>query len=274
MSNGYVQERPYKIYVMGPDYNTCELFQRGVQCHILNLGNTRGDRVETAVRGNLVVSNSFSVLHQRREPGDPILRYEMTLDTTPVRVDTKGIFADNIDAYVLILRIDSADDFRELVPVQMKRVLDLCERQFTGPQKVIFVVAHRPNMYLRAQGFSAAAMSDLLRYSHAVYRYANFNNTADCANVIDLVVKQTLDAHSKYQLRENSALGSATVSWGAMLAGWSRNLMEWPQRIFPRCDPGPETFDEPRPMSDEERALHCPKMSGNGSRFTPMGEVV
>lgn len=249
----YRQERPFKIYVAGPNNSTNELFFGGVRTNIYAAANKSGDRLEDEDT-DYPVSNAITVFRQRRVNAEPPLRYRLVNDSFPVAGTAPPrpeMVSDNIDAYVLTFRIGSREDFDALYRHTIEHTLRLCEHQLgSGPPKVVFVVAHRTNMYSDETGFHPGDMAALMRRSNAVYREANLNHALSCAEIMDMVVAEVFRQHYLHQ-RKQAAQARGRMAPLARTAA-SRGWLDFLRGVLPGCG-APVIDDLPEQHTNNER---------------------
>lgn len=256
----YRQERPFKIYVAGPNASTNSLFFGGVRTSIYAAGNKSGDRLEDE-DADFPVNNAITVFRQRRANLEPPLRFRLVDDNFPVAGTAPPrpeMVSDNIDAYVLTFRIGSREDFDALYRQTIEHTLRLCQHQLgTGPPKVVFLVAHRANLYSNEMGFHPDDMAALMRRSNAVYREANLNHALSCAEVMDLVVGEVFRQHLLHQ-RKQAALargGPPQLALTQPSSGW----LELLRMLLPSCAaPMISGYPEQQHSYDEKQASGAP----------------
>lgn len=197
MDTEYRQTRPFRIYVLGPHENTNRAFFGGIRAHASQSGR---DQIEDL--GDYAVKNTITVLSQPRPPSLSPVRYVLTEDWSLVNSQHSipySMIGDRIDAYIVVFRYESGEDFSAIYDRIMKRVVDICDAQFTGVKKSVFIVAHR-YMETSKAGFHSDDMRALKRSTHAVYRCENLNNFSDCGAVMDMVLTELTRIHAAHHL--------------------------------------------------------------------------
>ena len=286
LSGRYTQERPYKVYIVGPDERTSGQLFTGVRHHLGSLSNTSGDQLQGLGANDPEhgISNEFTVIRQPRQDSDATLRYTVINDPAPVVATgpVAKLFTDPIDAFVVTFRVDQADDFEALYRSYVDLVVKLCQRQYKpgAPQKVIVLVANRTRVFSQDQAFRADDMRALMRRTHSAYLCGNFNNSGNCASLMDTVVGEIVAVHRENHRRQMQAASSGSMSRassddGSSLLNYAWNGVSALQtRLFPQCVPTQwqlDDTDEQPAMSDEDRAYHSPL---GMSDFTPIGQVI
>lgn len=197
MDAEYRQTRPFRIYVLGPHENTNRAFFGGIRAHASQSGR---DQIEDS--GDYAVKNTITVLSQPRPPSRSPVRYVLTEDWSLVNSQHSipySMIADRIDAYIVVFRFESGEDFSAIYDRIMKRVIDICDAQISDVKKSVFIVAHRYTETSKA-GFHADDMRALKRSTHAVYRCENLNNFSDCGAIMDLVLAELTRIHAAHYL--------------------------------------------------------------------------
>ena len=202
------QERPYSIYIMGPNQETCRLFFETLRGFIPSLSNTNGDQIEFL--GNLhdapAISNSFTVLHRRRETNDHDVRYTITWDPAMLTMNWNGTMP-HIDAYILVFRITERSDFTALQTRHVQRIVDLCTQRTATPKRVLFLVAHKPDLFCMQQGYKPNEMQALVSKSHEIFRYGNLSRGDVCADLMTRIIKQINCTHFAYKTQSKRIHG-------------------------------------------------------------------
>ena len=291
----YTQERPYKIYLVGPDDATTGKFFIAVRHHISSLNNTSGDQLQAPGRDDPEhgITNEFTVIRQPRRAGDATLRYTVINDPSPV-VATGAVarlFTDPIDAFIVTFRIDQADDFEAIYRNYMDLVISLCQRQHKprAPQKVVVLMANRTRVFSSDQAFKSDDMRALMRRTHSAYLSGNFNNAGNCAEMMESVVAEIVAVHREHHRRQQAIAAASSSSGGSfsrtsledsstMLDSLWSSVAEIQRRLLPHCVASEHLYDDDddddrRPaMSAEDRLYHAPALSGE--QFTPIGQVI
>lgn len=231
----YRQEQPFKIYVVGPNASTNVLFFSGVRTHIHQPGNHSGDRLEGDA--DYPVANVLPVFRQRREGKEPALRYRLIHDESVVAGTTApdpATIVDNIDAFVLTFRIGSREDFSTLYHETVDRVVRICEHQLRGgPKKIIFLVAHKAQMFNKDTGFADHEMGSLMRRGNTAFRIANLNSHSDCGDIMNFVIEDVVRQHADHGRRQAAAREHAASLQPR--SGWLQILHDLQRTFLPVC---------------------------------------
>lgn len=203
-TNGYEQRRPYVVYVMGPHQDTVELFFGNLRRRITNHPGI--DRVVCSdSERDVPISNEFRVLHGARDRNHVSVEYRIVRDSSLLHADPIGAMPE-IDAYILVFRLSSAEDFVALRDRQVHRIVQLCTRTWRPelPKKVLYLVGHKLSIFHSKPEFDVDELTRLLANSHASYVHRCLDVGEQCCNVMELVIKRLNDVHTRHQLDEKT----------------------------------------------------------------------
>ena len=238
-ANGF-KPRPYTIYLLGPCQDTCETFLVSLRNYISTDSGNTGDTIDTSREDPSVpvISNAFTCIYKARSAIECDITFTLTWDFTILEYKGSIPSLPQIDAFILLFRVENQTDFSAIRTRHVPRLIAISEQHFDGIEKVLFIVAHRSNVFSSQQGFAADEMKTLVSISHSTYRYANITQGKSCCDIIDLVILQLNDVHSKRYFELTRCSSSRSVDSNPSILS---KLLS----IIPHCGVSKYTQEEP-----------------------------
>lgn len=246
-TNGF-KPRPYNIYVLGPCQDTCQTFFASLREHISSKTCDTGDTIDSSQQEDDVpiISNSFTCIRKSRSLVDCNIKFTVTWDYSILEYTGTNPMLPQIDAFILLFRIDNQTDFTAVRTRHVPRLVALSEQHFDGTEKVLFIVAHRSNVFSTQQGFNPTDMKSLVATSHSTYRYANISQGQSCSDIIDLVVSQLNDVHSKHYFAVTKSSSARSIDSD------STSIVSKLLSMIPQCGTSQYTKEQNVPNSLRE----------------------
>lgn len=270
-ANGYVQQEPYRIFVLGPDTDTVRVFFNTLRQHLMG-GTATGDTV--LGREDRVFPGQFRAVHNARDPWDGRVVYDVTLDQALATTTDRTRDEPIVDAFVVIFRVDSAVDWQTVRDFTLPRVVAHSDafHPKTRPKQILYLVSHQHSIFDSTRAFTEEQMRALKRWTHLTYRSHNLAVGDNCLDVISRVVRRLDALHSAHQAktRITDPYAEQARSWSQVPQTWLQSLLG----VFAVCTPSDARNWAP---SDDEID---PERADDGwhvvdaNRATPMGAAV
>lgn len=273
-SNGYIQDRPFSICIVGPSQRLCSVFFHAFRSKLEE--STAIDFIVDQHPDLPRPQNYVRVARPARSVGEGRVLYTLTWESLLLEEISFNAGRGHIDAYILAFETNAPEQFASINVRDMNRVLQMCREDSWGPKKAIVLAGHHADPFSAETGYTVDELRALMRRSHAVFRRGNFTSPTQCAEVVDLLVTFLTSIHASHQLskpHESELVPRSSTS--SLLGSLYEMGLSWQSHVFPLCLPASlrATFgggdpDRPREWTDEERALHTPPTMKNA---TPMG---